>query len=219
MSDVVLNPWRNLPETGPFVVEYDLPITEAFNRKASAQHRLHFDLIPEPYLGNPLAPVVLLNANPGYPANGIVPDFGGGFLVAARANLLHAHPDWPLYLLDPALPSMGGNWWNRRLRPLANAVGGFQRVAQLVFVAETHGYHSVNYKTIALPSQRYTRELVLAAMQRDAVIIVMRARKVWLELVPELEGANLFSLNSAQNVTISQRNCPDGFHAAVAAIS
>lgn len=217
-SGAIANPWKTLSVSAPFTAGEDLATTEAFDRGASEVHRLRFDLVPEPYLGNPRAPVVLLNGNPGYPADGIVPDFGPRFERAAMANLSHAHPDWPFYLLDPRLPSIGGDWWRRRLRALADAVGGYESVAQHVFVAETHGYHSIRYKPISLPSQQYTRRLVLQAIDRNAVVIIMRSKRVWLELVPELQQACVFSLRNVQNVTVSPGNCPAGFRAAVAAI-
>ena len=39
---------------------------ERFNAKARYDHAFHLDLIPEPFIGNPAAPVVLLNLNPGF---------------------------------------------------------------------------------------------------------------------------------------------------------
>jgi hypothetical protein len=79
-------------------------------------------------------------------------------------------------------------------------------------VIETHGYHAVKYRRIDLPSQRYTRDLVRAAIARKAVFIVMRARREWQRLVPELlEAADVFSLRSPQNGAVSSGNCPDAF--------
>jgi hypothetical protein len=213
-----MNPWQALPESAPYVLPVDQAQVERFNQSAALQHRLRLEVVPEPFPGNPLAPVVLLNGNPGFSESDTAVHLSATFNRAARANLLHRNADWPLYLLDPVLPSSGHDWWSRRLRPLAEAAGGYQRVARSVFVAETHGYHAVKYRRIRLPSQQYTRDLVGDAISRNAVFIIMRARREWYELMPELNGAQVFFLQSPQNVIVSPGNCPDGFKRAVKAI-
>ena len=63
-----------------------------------------------------------------------------------------------------------------------------------------------------LYSQQYSFNLVRQAVQRKAMIVMMRSAKPWGQAVPELgDYTNLFALNSAQNVTISRKNCPEGF--------
>ena len=58
------NPWRHLPDIPPFVLDSDRRAIEEFNASASADTHVHLDLLPEPFLGNKDAPVVLLNLNP-----------------------------------------------------------------------------------------------------------------------------------------------------------
>ena len=213
-----MNPWEALPESPPHVLPEDASYVEQFNQRGALSEQLHLELMAEPFLGDPLAPVVLLNGNPGFAETDPVSHRDARFMAAARRNLLHSPAEWPLFLLDPALTSAGHDWWRRRTRSLAEAVGGYQQVARSVFVMETHGYHASRYRRINLPSQQYTRELVRAAINRKAILIVMRARREWWRLVPELSMANAFSLRSPQNVSVSPKNCPDGFASAVAAI-
>lgn len=59
------NPWFHLPEKPPFVVPKDKEQVLAFNSKAKPHHFLRLDFIPEPFVGNPEAPVLLLANNPG----------------------------------------------------------------------------------------------------------------------------------------------------------
>jgi hypothetical protein len=212
------NPWASLPAGAPFIAPDDQGAIERFNSNARPQHQLHLEIVPEPYLGNPKSPVVLLNGNPGFSDDDRQVHLDPVFNAAARANLTHERVEWPLYLLDPSLPSPGHDWWVKRLRPLAEAVGGYEAVSQYVFVAETHGYHAIKYRNVALPSQEYTKHLLRDCIARDAVVIIMRARSVWMRLVPELSRARVFDLNSSQNVTVSPRNCPRGFAGAVARI-
>ncbi len=65
MFNLPPNPWLHLPMTAPFVLAEDAPLVERFNLTASPDHRLDLTLLPEPFLGLPSAPVVLLGLNPG----------------------------------------------------------------------------------------------------------------------------------------------------------
>ena len=59
------NPWGQLPEQAPYVLPADATAVESFNRRARDNHILHTEKLPEPYLGDPTAPIVLLNLNGG----------------------------------------------------------------------------------------------------------------------------------------------------------
>lgn len=218
------NPWRQLPAQPPYFLEMDRAAIEKYNAKVNSNHLIIDWYLPEPFLGDPEAPVVLLNGNPGADFSGIDqklhehPDFQ----KANRDNLRHNRIDYPLYLLDPFLNAEnqacqdvdmpGYIWWNRILKPLIKDYG-LQIVAQKVFVIEFLPYHSKNFDgKLCLASQAYTFDLVAQAIQRNAVIVVMRARQLWLHKVPALKNYdNLFSVNSWQNPTISQKNCSVAF--------
>ena len=60
------NPWLSLPEKAPFVLECDKQSILDFNSRAKPQYWIHLEELPEPYTGNPLANIVLLNLNPGF---------------------------------------------------------------------------------------------------------------------------------------------------------
>lgn len=60
------NPWRKLPEAAPFVLVCDQQRICDFNAIAKKEHKIHVEVLPEPYTGNPEAPVLLLNLNPGF---------------------------------------------------------------------------------------------------------------------------------------------------------
>jgi len=214
------NPWHALPSLPPFVLPEDAAPIASFNARARPEHSIHLNIVPEPFLGDPAAPVVLLNLNPGFSADDTPVHLDATFNAAARANLLHAHESAPFYLLDPALPSPGQRWWYRRLRALTEAVGSIDAVARGVFVAEVHGYHSVKYRHQRTPlaSQAYTQHLVNDAVGRGAMIIAMRGLRIWRALVPALDTIQVHQLRSVQNTAISPRNCPDAFDDLVANI-
>jgi hypothetical protein len=108
------------------------------------------------------------------------------------------------------------------LRALIEAVG-LRSVASNVFVAELHGYHSKSFSSrLHVPSQSYTRQLVVNALARGATFVVMRGMQEWQALVPEL-GVNgrhpsVIKVVNPQNPAISPRNCPESFESIVARV-
>ena len=203
-----MNPWTNIPTEPEFVLAIDEPEIAAFNRSARPEHTIHTTLVPEPFLGSPEAPVVLLNLNPGFSEDDILLHDLPAFRRAALDNLRHEHLACPFYLLDPDLPiSPGRQWWERKLRPLIGAAG-WRNVVSRLLVLELHGYHSRRFsRRLTVPSQAYTRQLLRAAIDRDARIVVMRGRRLWEASVPELvEAAFVVQVRSVQNPVISETN-------------
>ena len=209
------NPWERVPDSAPFLLEVDALIIERFNRRARMDVRVQVDLPPEPFLGQPDAPVVLLNLNPGWeegdPGGHDRPDFA----QAARHNLHHRPTEYPFFLLDPRFEATGGGrWWRTKLRrPIEDA--GLAAVARGLLVVEFFPYHSsrYGYSGPVLPSQRYGFHLVERAMARDALVVRMRGERHWLDAVPSLGSyRRLYRLRNVQNVAMSLANCPDGYH-------
>ena len=97
------NPWVTLPATPPYVFPDDAEAIGRFNKTADDSYRYHLDILPEPFLGRPDAPVVLLNLNPGYSGDEErfhhLDDY---FRETALANLAHREQEYPFYFLDRA---------------------------------------------------------------------------------------------------------------------
>lgn len=55
---------RPRPSEPPYVIPADRPLLEAINASARPEHCIHWELLPEPFLGDPQAPVLLLSLNP-----------------------------------------------------------------------------------------------------------------------------------------------------------
>lgn len=208
------NPWIDLPETAPFVLACDKQGIVDFNTKAKPEHKIHLELLPAPYTGNPEAKIVLLNLNPGfYERNERFLLGDEYFIKASRANLTHTQQAYPFYLLDPRnAASPGYYWWSRKLKPLIDRYG-LKKVANKVCVVEYFPYHSVHFGcTIVVPSQAYNVYLVKEGLKRNALIIQMRSRRVWQHAIPGLASyPNYYELKNPQNPTISANNCPGGF--------
>ncbi|HML24541.1 MAG TPA: hypothetical protein PKD09_23010 [Aggregatilinea sp.] len=208
------NPWRKLPDREPFVLEQDRPFVEQHNAKAKPEHFIHTKLLPEPFLGNPDAPVVLLNLNPGYNEKDLDSQ-DARFTELSQDNRLHRGGSHPFYLLNPEIEnSLAYQWWDSRLRELIK-VCGRECVAQNVFAVEMMPYHSAKYKPLVVPSQAYSFELVRRAIQRRAVIVQMFGKNEWPKCFPELlEHQHYYRVNG-RGVYVTPRSCPEGFPAIV----
>lgn len=217
------NPWLNLPNSALYVLPEDRPYIERFNSGRTGtneNYHIHLDVRPEPYMGRPDAPVLLLNGNPGYGEDAIpFHQHDTYFIASHRRNLLHETSEYPLYLVDPKNSmSSGYVYWAPYLRELIVDVGR-EKVAKQLFIVEYFPYASRAYgfgtRTV-IPSQRYSFHLVREAIKRQAIIILMRKKKEWVEAIPELLTYPAFYiLNNPQRVYITQGNCPDGYPLAV----
>ena len=92
------NPWVHLAESPPYVLLDDRKYIDAFNRGEAERNPnpttgLDLSLLPEPFVGNRRAPLVVLNLNPGWslrdPENYSTPERRD----AVWANLRSDEPD------------------------------------------------------------------------------------------------------------------------------
>ncbi len=216
------NPWRNLPGSPPYVLDSDRPFIDAYNRYAAGPgQRIKLEALPEPFIGRPDAPVVVLLANPAAGELDSEWDKHQGLARAIRTNLAHETVGYPFFYLDPALHSSpGAIWWNSGLKRLIEQCGRVE-TARGVLAVEFHGYHSrfSGPLPVTLPSQRYGFGLAHEAMAREAVIILGRKRPAWKVAVPGLAAyPRCYELTNPQSAFITIGNCPDGFEIAVQAI-
>jgi hypothetical protein len=215
------NPWHRLPDKPPYVLPEDEEVVRAFNVKARQNHVLHLDLIPEPFVGRPDAPVVLLGNNPGVKspetkAYRLKPAFADRM----RKNLLHRlSDDFPFLYLDPDpdITSTGKGWWERKLKRLFREFGPDEDVARSILArsilaVEFFPYVSHRYRhgRLVLPSQQYSFGLVRTAVERGRVIILTRGELRWKKAVEELGTyPRLVRLKEVQRAPISRGNCLD----------
>lgn len=211
------NPWTTLPNTSPYVLAEDATAIETFQSRSTDETRLHLDILPEPFLGRPDAPIVLLNLNPGFSeAETEYHTLDEYFEKSARANLTHAEQEYPFYFLNPEKErqSPGHLWWRSRLRTLLDIYGP-KKLANELLCVEYFPYHSMRYSgdCPTLPSQEYGFYLVHEAMSRNAVIIIMRAKKLWLASVPDLESHPHHTLHNPRAVYVTEGNAGAGYSA------
>lgn len=224
------NPWLDLPDTPPFVLPGDREQVNAFNTRADPSSRLYLDLIPEAFMGRREAPLVLLGNVAG------VSDTGGGpapyrllpaFMARMRNNLsnnqTHIDSTHPFVYLDPVVnPHLRTerDWWGHMLRHvLAEFQGGdtdnarvllAQNMSAVEFFPYVVWGNRYSHDNLRLPSQEYSFDLVRAAVERKAVIVVRHGERRWLQAAPQLVGySRLVTMSSYQKGLISPRNCLD----------
>lgn len=207
------NPWLQLPKKPPFVLPCDIESISIFNsRKRKTPFEIIDTEIPSPYIGNPESPVVFLNLNPAYSQEESESPQIVQYQKIARMNLLHQFTDYSFYVLDPSLngtPS-GYCWFNQKFSPLMRATGmNAKDLSKKIFLVEFFPYRSKKFKWNGgvLPSQKYAISLVEKAIAREAVIVIMRSEKFWINAIPILKNyQKSYKLHSPQNVTISENN-------------
>jgi len=205
------NPWHRLPKQPPYVLDEDKKDIHTFNLK------LDLDLIPEPFVGHPDAPVIILGNNPGVNSvESAALRREPAFANRMRENLLHQFSaDFPFLYFDPKITSTGKDWWERKLKSLFREFGNGDIarpiLARSILAVEFFPYvsHRFPRRRPSLPSQQYSFSLVRNAMGRGAVIILTRGQRWWEEAVEKLRDyPRCFRLKEVQRAPISPGNLP-----------
>lgn len=208
----------------PFVLPQDKPYILELNRHRKGNHSqcIRLDIPPTPFVGSTGAPVVVLLANPGVGIGDQRQQTTPAALEQIYAGFQRGRsaPFWPL--LDTFEKTNAGRWWTSKTRDLANEIGGKRELAKRLQAIEVHGYHSEKWAPPMsnFPSQSYGFELVRRAMDRDAFIIIGRARSYWYSAVPELRRypRHLPRLVSSQSAYLSRSNLGPSYRKVVKAL-
>lgn len=237
-SGRLVNPWTKLRPEPWFVLDEDRIYVDAFNAlldqdedraksKASSDGsdwksreslRLKTDLPPVPFAGFHNAPVVVLAANPSWSDKSLIEDVNhpGIDIIMGGIQTPGGTSFWPL--LDSPATSSALEWWGPRTRELRDAVGDDELVVNGLLVVELHGYRSQSWVApwINFPSQAFSFQLVRDAIEREAIIVIVKCRRYWLGSVPELRTHPRLhiveGLASTRNAALSSKNLrPENF--------
>ncbi len=232
MSDGTLgameNPWLSLiasdqgeavaDKDGKFVLKIDSAAINSWcgtpdrKRKSDASKFKNFflEILPQPYVGNRDAPVVILGLNPGFCAKDLEDHKCKAFQKAQLENF-QSQAEVPFYFLDENLKDTAGSqWWKKRLRVVIEKAG-LTNVQNNLLCVEWFPYHSKKFAPLhnVLPSQEYGFQLVRGAMRRNALIIGLRSKQIWYKSIPKLECYEKHCfLKSPQCAYVTENNCP-----------
>lgn len=209
------NPWATFEpeENAPRFHDLDKAHAEAFNKgiEARPEYRLAENLEPFPYLGNPLANIFVLLANPGMSDKEDRPDFRMDPMKADQNRRHLRHEDLDSFLSrihSPDNPEMENEWLKPRIRRVVDDTSPAQ-VSQGIFWVNFHAYHSKSWHAIpyTFETQRYSFHLVSEAIGRNALIIMSRNMLGWFTAIPELyDYKNRRTFKSSRSVHISEKN-------------
>lgn len=233
MKEKVENPWGKVKESDLFF-EKDKKIIERFNEKLENHpHYIYSDLLPEPYMGNPKANVILLFANPGYGKNERADYKIPGFQNAIINNLTHFNKEYPYYYLNPDFVHQssdgkpkytdGGKWVLDRTRELRKELNiNEKELSEKIFTIQLHPYHSEKFKPVKekFVGYQYTMSLFFDAVERalkeEALIVCARSYRYWnteyqnrygenADLIKDL-GTNFIKMQNPRSVYFTSKN-------------
>ncbi len=207
----IVNPWYNIPQNEPFVLPEDEKAIFNHNEKWKGKnYEIMLDVMPVPFSGDVFnSEIVILMSNPKYD-KGTKAKEDKHYKEKLMSVFKHECKHFPFFGLDPNI-QVGKGYWEPKLKQLLPFYKDWEGVSKIVSVIQYDPYSSKEFRHIKnLPSRDYTMHLVKKALERKAIIIVARSKKLWLELVDNLVD-NFITLNVARNATISKGNCPKLF--------
>jgi hypothetical protein len=181
------NPWEELLKGPNFYFKKDKEIIDKHNSNLGP-HPLFIDLelLPEPYIGNPNANVVILLTNPGSNGNEKEDYKIHGLVDAIKNNLTHSNKEYPYYYLHPDFiqKTGGGRWIYERMKDIIEKEEiDAKELSKKIFAIQLHPYHSARFtrfkKINDLEGQKYSMELLSLAIERKALIVFTRTQKEW----------------------------------------
>jgi hypothetical protein len=184
------------------VLPQDAPYLEAWNELNSdrPERQVSLDYPPEPFIGVHDAPLVLLEGNPRLGDADSQTWTNREVVDRALESVTSAQGTSFFWLHDGLEWTEGAKWWRPRTAALRKVRAD---LANRILTVEFHGYHSRNWQAlpITLPSQPYNFGLVEQAMDREAVIVVMRAWREWQVAVPGLARYARLVLTSSKQAS------------------
>ena len=240
----IKNPWPELIEAENYYLKDDFDIIKAFNEKEKIRKEkyvkdkkdpkkakdfeIRFDLIAEPFFGNPEANIIVLAANPGV-STGVReldlykkhPKFQNDII---KYHKDHKSISYPYYYFNPDFDENPGyDWAIARFNSLQKESKlDWNLLSNKILCLQYFPYHSKNFKNIKkgeyLESQKYTFQLLANGIDRNALIICFRCLNLWDQALTDnispdfslKNYENLIVLNSSQSVYVTRGNMKEG---------
>lgn len=210
------NPWQGFDFSDEMVHPDDLDAVRFHNDSSKSDYQFLLHLAPEPWIGNLAGNLLVLYSNPGATEanlNKILQPNHELVMQKSIKNLNQENDAYPHFHFDPELEQTeGAQWFKSKYRWLIDATSN-QAVSKNLITCELAPYHSVKWKApkLKLPTQEFTYQIIREAIAREAVILLARTPKIWIQNIPELlKYPKVYSPNSI-NASISPNNYPGKF--------
>ena len=213
------NPWENITIENR-IAKCDEVYLNKHNRNSKNELYLSTSDMPEPFIGDANAPILILLGSPGS-----IVDKSENLRTLnneAFKNVINpfTESDFPFYPLKDKLKNTAhGKWWNRVFQVLLKDIvsngitkdQAIKAVSKIFFNLELYGYHSrITYKKFVkkanlLPSTSFNVHLIKQAMKKNKLILMPRARRQWFEIVDGLaEYDNAIFVASNRGIEINK---------------
>ena len=221
------NPWIEITENynsykdeRNFILKEDRNIINEFNCKNKEVFQIKEYILPFPFLGNvENSEILILLNNPGFDEE----ELKKGYYDKFHSEIKDSYQgNQKMYCFEDEYIQYS-DYWNKKLGNLIEKFGK-RTIAEKISIVNFFPYSSSRYKDFSkrdksnflkngyLHSQIYNFEIVKNAMDRKALIIIVRGRKNWFKAVDGLESyINTFKTNSYLNSSITKNNCRDFF--------
>lgn len=207
------NPWAAIKD-GSYGLE---------NEKDAAgneQYQFHTDLPPQPFQGNPEAPIWILMLNPCYSKDDKEYYEKETERKEAMLNQLSFTPPkeenhWH-YVLDNSEKNFSRKWFDERFIKNKDMGITADNVDDKIFILQACGYASekfdsdLNKMTKSFPHMRFAQELARWGLRHGKTILIARSRKYWLEVLQsamkEKNFSDIYCFCSYLNLSFSSGN-------------
>jgi hypothetical protein len=194
------NPWQDLPEEPPYVLDMDE------DALARVRRDLQLDALPVPYIGSLTdATVCYLLLNPGLANDEERQSAHARRQLLSALTFESSPPFWPLK--EQLSETSGYKWWKPRLRALADEVG-WDTLSHRLMCIQYFPYHSRTFtaSTVRLPSQAWALTVLRSAIQKRLTFVLGRGVALWESVAPEFVGADRVILNAPRAAHLSPDN-------------
>ncbi|MBC7750390.1 MAG: hypothetical protein H7Z73_01540 [Candidatus Saccharibacteria bacterium] len=190
----------NYEEAQLHIEEIDHECVEKYNKRRleNSTYKLQVNMRPCPFEGDiKNSRVILLLANPGYDDSSSINDH--------HRNV--SYSEWPFFGLHDESPSGMRDWWRLRLDRLRqNLSVDWQFMSKNIAAIQMNPWASTKFDSSAkLASRDFMFEIARDCAKRDALFVVMRARKHWDSALKGYED-NLIYTNSCRCSYLTEGN-------------
>lgn len=213
------NPWRDIVATEKIkIIKDDEVFLNDYILECSkpSENNLNKDSLnqwPEPYIGNPKAPVYLLKGNPGYCNLDHLFTEDPVFVDIMKRNLKHDELDnlndfvYFNTLQTRGLVHGGCQWWMNKTKALRETLEGSH---PFIFDLEYSPFHSKNgvmpdpNQLMQTKAYQYSNYLLKLALESDKILILMRKQGLWMDRLKQIASKNNLTLNKERIMKLSR---------------
>ena len=217
------NPWSDFKYSSKMVHPMDFSAVTEHNQTSKPEYQFLLHLAPEPWIGNLKGNLLVLYANPGATQdnlNRVIQENHTRVMEKSIKNLTQSNAEFPHFHFDPELSGTeGAKWFESKYKWVLDSTSR-RAVATNLITCELAPYHSVKWKVpkVMPPTQEFTYQVIRDGIERDAVILLARSARIWIEHIPQLAKYNRVYYPNSINASVSPSNYPGNFDKIIDAV-